>query len=1691
MITKTNAPLVSIIVFGKRTNKLNENEKKILSSQLYSNVEVVIVEKDASLVSIAASLEQSKGEYFIFWNIENLLSCDYIRALVCAAEEEDADLAMSDICKIKEGRYYYYNLDPIRNLYYSDRYASSFAIYKKYNFMAESVFLPWNKVVCRKLINKIVKSIYSNGNYYDNNKRKENLGEFTAVVINALIMKNAEKYIFVPYVYSYIREKAVKKSDEDLKTALSNFIGCIHVIDKIVDSSETMAKISEYAAKLFYQKYNIQKSSVEHDFKRYFGSKAQDFTRAELYFSSVSTELPSMFFTGERLKKTVASDTCKIVSFDVFDTLIVRPFSKPSDIFSLMAEEFNRIINSESIADFGYMRQYAEKHAREILKEEGKEEVSLADIYEVFGKDFNVSEKICKHMLDFEIDTEMDFCVAKKSGYDLYKFAKYFEREIIIVSDMYLSQQFIEKILKKNNYFDYDRIYVSSEYNKCKHDKKLYELIANDLGLKGENLKTLVHIGDNYSSDFKAAKEFGFNAYHVNNSISMFKGGNSAIFCGEAYKNIYLKSSFFTAGGWSINHYWGLRAFHGMVANHVFDYPFFAFNQKSDFNSDPAFVGYYCVGGLLLGLTRWILKDLAGKKDCTIHFVARDGWLLKAFYDKYTNGLADVPKSNYLYVSRKSLFAADLSGMADILAILNNKLVVANNTPYKILLLIKPLFSNQNYLHIKKYYQAKGILHDIFGSNSAYLTFIKDFVERFGKLFDFESYRKKLRTYFSSVIKPGDVIFDVGYSGRTESILSQLLGFPINSYYVHSNGELLDLRENRYGFQTKVFYPWRPNITGVVREHLLMEYAASVKAYEFNKKGECQLLFNEFTPMVPNLWFTNVIQQAALEFCEDFVRTFGENRDIFAVENFDLLLPCEYFIQLAKPFDRQIFSALDFEDDVGMGGKVSVCDFWGKKYKELTNNLLKLEPGTNSDSASKLEESIKTTSIMKTMLQSLSLPEFPALKLKRERKNKFLLYSNELSWSGAPRSLLRIAKVLIKHGYNVDVWSLYDGDLRAEYDKLNIPVKICDYNNADYAFAVANYDLCIVNAAISYKFYYVISKYLPTIWYIREATNLVDIARGNLGMDEVLQESIDMVCVSEYAKQYITSSYNKNVYVVPNCVEDKYTGVKKSFDAKKIVFTTLGTIEPRKGYDIVVEAVKLLPKSYADRIEYRIAGRVLDYCKNWANQLLEDIKGTKNIVYLGEITREEDLCKVYSQTDIVVVSSRDESCSLVALEGAMFGKPLIVTENTGAKYIVTEENGYVVRTASAQALADAIMRFMDKSADEIYAMGNFSRAKYNEMASMEYYEKCILGMIEDKLACPTVHIEPPRTSKLIVPIIMATNQNYAPYVAVTIQSILENASPNYYYDIYVFYTELGKETIRGLEKETTDKYRVSTVNITNLLNTKLKLRTCSHYTIETYYRFFAPEILSFYDQLIYVDCDLVVLGDISELYKLDIGNNILGAAKNYMNRFVTNYVEKLHVSPEKYFNAGVLIINTKKFIEERIREKAFELLDKREDFIMLDQDALNIVCKDKVYYIPEDWNVQWHHFEGKCDIVINKQACIDAYSAPKILHFTGKNKPWKDARLPKAEFFWKYAEKAGDFQEIIKSLSAANSVTIVNYGAALSKEKGEADYVARKGIIAKLRRFFEVWEKEGLKTSIQKGFKFLYKINKSNKKESL
>ena len=98
------------------------------------------------------------------------------------------------------------------------------------------------------------------------------------------------------------------------------------------------------------------------------------------------------------------------------------------------------------------------------------------------------------------------------------------------------------------------------------------------------------------------------------------------------------------------------------------------------------------------------------------------------------------------------------------------------------------------------------------------------------------------------------------------------------------------------------------------------------------------------------------------------------------------------------------------------------------------------------------------------------------------------------------------------------------------------------------------------------------------------------------------------------------------------------------------------------------------------------------------------------------------MASLLSRKDVIVVASRDESCSLVALEGAMLSKPLIVTENVGAKYIVKEDNGFVVKADDAIGLSNAMRKMIDHKENLSY-MGEKSRAYYEQYASMEVYTR--------------------------------------------------------------------------------------------------------------------------------------------------------------------------------------------------------------------------------------------------------------------------------------------------------------------------------------------------------------------------------
>lgn len=194
-----------------------------------------------------------------------------------------------------------------------------------------------------------------------------------------------------------------------------------------------------------------------------------------------------VFFLAKPFEKISIKKITKkhIISFDVFNTLILRKTKKPSDVFMQ--------INDGTV--FGMKRISAEKKARSCNV---KEDVTLSDIYK-FLPEYDENKEIKK---------EIELCYANPKAIQLYNTLRKRGKEIIIVSDMYLPREVICIILKNSGYdIDDVPIYVSSEYGKTKRTGNLYKVV-----LKDHQGQRIVHIGDNVISDYLIPKLLGIEA---------------------------------------------------------------------------------------------------------------------------------------------------------------------------------------------------------------------------------------------------------------------------------------------------------------------------------------------------------------------------------------------------------------------------------------------------------------------------------------------------------------------------------------------------------------------------------------------------------------------------------------------------------------------------------------------------------------------------------------------------------------------------------------------------------------------------------------------------------------------------------------------------------------------------------------------------------------------------------------------------------------------------------------------------------------------------------------------------------------------------------------------------------------------------------------------------------------------------
>lgn len=219
--------------------------------------------------------------------------------------------------------------------------------------------------------------------------------------------------------------------------------------------------------------------------------------------NNTCTALPDCQLLPRKSPKKLAEELLKydVISFDVFDTCVFRPFAKPTDIFYLL-EAQNGVIN------FSELRQKAEAVARQKTSKPNFE-IDIYDIYEEISR----SCFLQKEYAEKEIELEKEICYANPYILEVFNLLKKKKKTIVVTSDMYLPSKVIKAILEKNGFIGIDKIFVSCEQGYNKASGVLFEIVKKEY----PNARTFAHIGDNEESDIKGAQKAGVDGYYYEN----------------------------------------------------------------------------------------------------------------------------------------------------------------------------------------------------------------------------------------------------------------------------------------------------------------------------------------------------------------------------------------------------------------------------------------------------------------------------------------------------------------------------------------------------------------------------------------------------------------------------------------------------------------------------------------------------------------------------------------------------------------------------------------------------------------------------------------------------------------------------------------------------------------------------------------------------------------------------------------------------------------------------------------------------------------------------------------------------------------------------------------------------------------------------------------------------------------------
>ena len=261
----------------------------------------------------------------------------------------------------------------------------------------------------------------------------------------------------------------------------------------------------------------------------------------------------------------------------------------------------------------------------------------------------------------------------------------------------------------------------------------------------------------------------------------------------------------------------------------------------------------------------------------------------------------------------------------------------------------------------------------------------------------------------------------------------------------------------------------------------------------------------------------------------------------------------------------------------------------------------------------------------------------------------------------------------------------------------------------------------------------------------------------------------------------------------------------------------------------------------------------------------------------------------------------------------------------------------------------------------------------------------------------------------IMDVVFAVNQAFFRPLIVAIVSLLENNKTNNIV-IHILYMDLGeneKQTLRGVvEKYLTEVrfYQISPAQLRNFPNPGM-------YSLASYFRLLIPAILDErINRVLYLDCDLIINGDLKDLWNTDIQDYSVAAVSDttLSHSIIKDYID-YDFRREGYFNSGVLVINLKYWREHSVQESLSSYLVNHQTKLN-DQDALNSVLHGTAKFIHPKWNCHTGYFAYPPLVITEQKKYIKyLWAGARIIHFTGPVKPWyKECVNPYKSFYKKY-----------------------------------------------------------------------------------